>query len=224
MNDRGNLVPDGASIGSVPQSLLMKGCTDLSYRIKVPTKSFDSRRLAETVHGKVDYQGWYSALLGPQNVEATDYHIHVFWKVKNEDESRIQVDYHLATNQTKAKHAEPFAEDFIEWLGTLMDVESVDAHIHAEFEYSMDKWQSRLLTLPLKVPYANKLAEIDGIQVKLPLDPEGVSGLWLALRRRGVLGIQLFADRKLVFKGFRPHRDIDALASVAATLIVEKQP
>ena len=74
-----------AATASVSQALGTRNCTDLSYHIKVPTKSFDAKHLSEAIHAKVDYQGWYAALRGPQNTDITDYHIHVAWKSDDDE-------------------------------------------------------------------------------------------------------------------------------------------
>jgi hypothetical protein len=215
-----------ASTASASQSLGTRNCTDLSYRIKFPVRSLNAKGLAEAIHAKVDYQGWYTATRYPQNKDTADYHIHIAWRTdEDDDETRLQVDYHIGPEQIKASQSEPFAERFMEWLGQFVSSGSVSAHIHAEFEYPLEKWQSKLFNLPFKVPYgAGKFAEIDGLELRLPSHPEGVLSIWLQLLfKRGMLGVQLAADRDLTFKGFSPEADVDALASVATSVITEKQ-
>lgn len=177
--------------------------------------------MSGAIDAKVDYQGWYTALLRPQFPELTDYHIHVAWK-SEDDETRLQVDYHFGPHQSKAKHDAPFAEDFVEWVGRFISSESVNAHIHAEFEYSLEKWQSKILALPLRVPFGDKMADISGLEIKLPSDPEGARSIWL-MSRKSMLDIQVAANRNVVFRGFKAQNDVDALASVASSVIVERQ-
>lgn len=215
-----------ASTARASQSLSGRNCTDLSYRIKFPPKSLDIKELVGAIHAKVDYQGWYTATRYPGESNTADYHIHIAWITDEDDgETRLQVDYHIGPDQIKASHGEPFAENFMEWLARFASSDSVNAHIHAEFEYPLEKWQSKLFNLPFKVPYvAGKFAEIDGLELRLPSHPEGVLSIWLQLLlRRGVLGVQLAADRGVNFKRFSPEGDVDALASVATSVIAEKQ-
>ncbi len=203
------------------QSLAAKNCTELSYRITVPNDEFNAADFSKAIGSSVKSKGWNSILRSPQNRDRTDYHLHIYWKPDG-NKWKVQVDFHAWMSESKEKHGAPFAEDFFSWLGQFFKHESVNAHIHGEFEYPADKWQSRIFALPIKVPFEGKTAEIEGISVKLPAEPHGIHDLWI-FHGKKKLDLQLYADRRLTFKNFTPHADVDAFVSVAMSLIAEQK-
>jgi hypothetical protein len=190
----------------------------------MPAGKFNVEKFAEAIGGASVSEGWNSALLVSSSPQQDGYHIHVFWEPDDDDPSKtkLQVDYHAwppETDESEEHHVS--AENFFEWVGQYFDGTSVNAHIHAEFEYPVEHWQSRIMALPLKVPFDEKTAVIDGFSISLPSAPEGVSQSWVVWDKRR-LKLQMFADRAVHFKGFTPHDDVDALSAVVRKLIGEK--
>jgi hypothetical protein len=205
------------------QTFAAKNCTELSYRITVPKDAFDMKGFAEAIGPVVKSRGWNStAVRQPRNPNLADYHLHVFWKPEG-NKRKLQVDFHAWMSESEEKHGEPFAENFFDWAGQFFSSGTVSAHIHGEFEYPIEKWQSKIIALPIKVPFEGKTAEIEGISVKLPAEPHGIHDLWIS-RSKKTLDLQLYADRQIVFKNFTPHGDVDAFVSVAMSVITEQKP
>jgi hypothetical protein len=222
------VAPDKSAPATVLPTLASKNCTELSYRITTPPGKFNVERFAKEFVKESDASesgGWDSALLVSRNPEQDGYHVHIFWEPDDDDPTRtkLQVDYHVwpPEDDDTEKHG-VFAEDFFDWVGPYFDGTSVNAHIHAEFEYPVEKWQTRIMLLPIRVPFDEKTAVIDGFSVTLPSEPEGVSQVWVVRTKRN-LKLQVFADRAVHFKGFSPHGDIDALSAVVKKLIGEKE-
>ena len=206
-----------------PQTLKAAKCTELSYRIVVPKDRFDVERFASALGPSVKSNKWNSVVLIPRNEKLTDYHLHVFWKPDPDPEKmRLQVDYHPWQSESKGKEAAPFAEDFFDWAKQFFSSESERAHIHAEFEYPVKQWHSNIMALPIKVPFGNKTADIEGLSINLPSEPHGVRQVWL-LRGKKHFTLQMFADRAVAFKNFTPHGDVDAFVSVIKNLIEENK-
>src|SRR5208282_1268873 len=113
------------------------------------------------------------------------------------------------------------ADNFFDWLSQYVDVATASAHIHAEFEYPTEQWQSRIMALPIKVPFDDKTAVIEGLSIALPLAPQGVNQAWVIWNKKR-LKLQIFADRSLHFKDFTPREDVEALNAVVKRLIGEK--
>lgn len=206
-----------------PQALRAKHCTELSYRITVLAKNFDLERFAKAIGASVGSQGWDSVARSPRDPKATDYHLHVYWRPHYQDRSKtqLQVDVHCWLPESKVNHGEPYAENFFDWVGQFFADESVDVHVHAEFEYPAKLWKSKVMVLPITVPYAEKGAVIKGFSISLLSEPEGVRDIWLYSGKS--LELQFFAERLLRFKGFTPHVDVEAFAGVAKTLIEEQK-
>jgi hypothetical protein len=168
--------------------------------------------------------GWNSVLLVPHNPEQNDYHVHVFWEPDDNDPSKtkLQVDYHAWPPEDDQKQEHNVsAENFFDWAAQYFAGESANAHIHAEFEYPVAQWQSRVMVLPIKVPFDGKTAVIEGVSITLPSEPEGVTQVWLVSDKKK-LKLQMFGSRAIHFKAFTPHDDADALNVVVKKLIGEK--
>ena len=190
----------------------------------MPSESFDLERFAKAVGASVESQGWDSVARSPRDPESTDYHLHVYWRPRFQDRSKtqLQVDVHCWPPESKVNHGEPYAENFFDWVGQFFKDEGVSAHVHAEFGYPAKHWKSKVMALPITVPYEGKGAVIEGFSISLPSEPEGVRDVWLYLGKN-VLELQFYADRPLRFKGFTPHADVEAFAALAKTLIEEKK-
>jgi len=200
------------------QTLKRRHCTELSYRITISRDTFDESGFADAIGRYEDSSnGWRSVTLGARNPKQTDYHLHVYWKT-----GKLQVDYHVWEPESEETHTELYAENFFHWVRQFFKVESVAAHIHGEFEFPVEKWQAKILALPIRVPYGEKTAEIGGLSIKLPPEPHGVHDAWM-VRGKKTLDLQLYADRQLAFKNFSPHGDVDAFISVTMDLIQEKK-
>ena len=208
----------------LPQTLASKNCTELSYRITMPAGKFNVERFAEEIGG-IESGGLHSTILASRNPEQDDYHIHVFWEPDDDDPSRTKllVDYHTWPPEVVDNETHPVsADNFFDWLSQYFNGTSVNAHIHAEFDYPAEKWQSRLMLLPIRVPFDEKTAVIDGFSVSLPSEPQGVNQVWIAWDKRS-LTLQVFANRAVHFKAFTPHDDVDAFRTVIKKVIGEKE-
>ena len=108
----------------------------------------------------------------------------------------------------------------MEWIGQFFKHETAQGHIHARFEYPLEARQSKF-PLPLKTALKGE-AEIDGISLKLPSKPEGVSKVRLTQGKTRWY-VEVIADRRITFKGFSPYGDVQAILSVIDTLMEEKK-
>lgn len=205
-------------------TFVSKNCSEASYRLTLSSDKFDSEKFSEALGSVSVSAGWHSVLIVARNPKVENYHAHVFWESDKDDPSkkRLQVDYHSWPREDdEEENHHVSADDFFDWASQYIKDATVNAHIHAEFEYPVERWQSRLLPLPTKVPFEDKQAIIDGYSVSLPSAPNGVSQAWV-LRTNKKFKLQLYADRPLHFKKFTPFDDIDALNIVAKKLIGEK--
>ena len=191
----------------------------------MPAGKFNAEKFAEDIGGGGTVsEGWNSVLLASRNLQLDDYHVHVFWEQDDDDPSRtkLQIDYHAWPPEIDDNDKHPVsAENFFDWIGQYFDGASVNAHIHAELEYSAAKWQSRIMLLPMRVPFDERTAVIDGFSTSLPSAPQGVNQAWVVWDKKK-LKLRMFADRAIYFKGFTPYDDIDALGAVVKKLIGEK--
>jgi len=188
----------------------------------MPAGKFNVEKFSEAIGGASVSEGWNSVLLVSRNRD--EYHIHVFWEPDDDEPNRtkLQVDYHAwPPEEDDSEEHHVSADNFFDWLSQYVDVATASAHIHAEFEYPTEQWQSRIMALPIKVPFDDKTAVIEGLSIALPLAPQGVNQAWVIWNKKR-LKLQIFADRSLHFKDFTPREDVEALNAVVKRLIGEK--
>ena len=206
------------------QTFAAKHCEEISYRIIVPKDKFDVDRFSEAVAPFVESGDRRVATLVPRNSKLTDYHVHVHWRPESHEPSKINllIECHAWPTETDEMPKGLFVENFFSVIGKFFQSENETAHIHAEFEYPSKGWQTRILALPIKVPFQDKMAELNGLSINLPSSPNGIDQAWI-LRTRKYFTVQMYGDRQIQFKNFAPYSDVDALHLVAKSLIEEKR-
>jgi hypothetical protein len=199
-----------------------KKCIELSYRLTVPTAEFDVERFAKELARFSESDDWKSVVLGPRSKNASGFHAHVYWRQdrKKSSDTQLQVDFHRWTSKKKAI-AEIHAEDFYAWTKQFLKTSTAKIHIHAEYVLPVTAWQSKVMPLPMKIPYGGKSAVVDGISIEFSTEPEGVHGAFIQLTKDAI-EVQLFASRPIEFSSFNIDDDIEAFTSVVKTIVEEK--
>lgn len=217
---------DGRTLGANGRKVPLRAdmCTELSYRFKFKTSEFDFGKFHDAIGKSVEIEGWNETVLDPFPEAEDKYHAHVRWKESENDDEfvRLRIDYHMWDADIELTSVRPYAEEFFEWLAPFYSGDAAEAHIHAEFSFPSETWQSKIVPLPLKVPYAGKSAVIDGVSIDLPGEPEGVRSVWIHKHRKS-LELQLYADKRFGLVGFHPQNDIDSLRVVIKSLVEERQ-
>lgn len=195
------------------------GLDEIRYWITASLEKFYLDKFRKQIKSRSTGGDLHGALVSPRDQEAGDYHIHANWHV-SEKEIYLQVGYLVGTREHDEGEREPFAEEFMDWLGQFFKHETAQGHIHADFRYSLKSRQSKF-PLPLKTALEGD-AEIDGISLRLPSAPKGVSRIRLT-RGKNRWYVEVIADRRITFKGFSPYADVHAFLLVLNTLIEEKK-
>jgi hypothetical protein len=209
---------------AAPVGLTFKSthCEEISYRIEVSRDKFDVERFRSSLIGVGKKLDRYGTVCAPKDPKNGDFHLHAEWFIE-EDEINFRIDYEEGPKEHEDDEQEPYAEQFMEWLGQFFKNDNAHAHIHAEFVYPLEARKSRF-PLPLKTvlgPEGSE-AEINGISLSFPSKPEGVGSYWL-MRMKKRWRVQLAADRRVTFKGFTPYRDMRAFVSVIEMVMEDKK-
>jgi hypothetical protein len=191
----------------------------MQYWISVSQEKFDTEKFLLEAGPKAK-GNVFSAEIAPRDEALGDYHIFATWNLVKE-QVRLFVEYEPGPKKHEKDEHEPYAEQFMEWLGRFFKHENAQAHIHARFQYPLEAKQSKF-PLPLKTALEGD-AEIEGISLRLPTRPRGVN------RVRLVQGVHLWyvetvGDRRITFKGFTPYEDVQAFTSVIDTFMEDKNP
>lgn len=207
---------------TTPQSieeLSGTGFDEMQYWFVVSRDKFDLEKFRGQLGPTSRNQDSYSILVAPTDPKTADYHIHAGWRIE-EKEISFWVQYIHGPKRHEKDEREPYAEQFMEWLGRFFKNETAQAHIHADFEFPLETRQSKF-PLPLKTALEGG-AEIDGISLRLPVLPSGVSRIRLTQGKTNWF-VEVIADRRVKFKEFTPYADVHAFLSVIRTLIEEKK-
>jgi hypothetical protein len=207
---------------TTPQSierLSNTGFEEMQYWFLVSRDKFDLDKFREQLGPTARNQDAYRILVAPTDPKTGDYHIHAGWRIE-ENEITFWVKYVLGPKKHEKDEREPYAEQFMEWLGRFFRNETAQAHIHADFEFPLETRQSKF-PLPLKTALEGG-AEIDGISLRLPALPSGVSRIRLTQGKTNWF-VEVIADRRVKFKEFTPYTDVQAFLSVIGTLMEERK-
>jgi hypothetical protein len=194
------------------------GFDEMHYIISVSRDKFDLEKFRGELGPNAKNRDIYSVLVAPREPKTGDYHIHAGWHIE-EKEINFSIQYIIGPKKHESDEHEPYAEQFMEWIGRFFKNETAQAHIHADFEYPLETRQSKF-PLPLKTALEGD-AEIDGISLRLPALPSGVSRIRLSQGKTRWY-VEVIADRRIKFKGFSPYADVQAFLSVTGTLMEKK--
>jgi hypothetical protein len=208
----------GAGPLATTDKLSSYGLGEIGYWIYTSREKFDVKKFRAAVGAKGE--NYYDCEITSRD-PSSDYSIHVVM-FADEEEVTVQLEYssNEASSKGRNKQVGPYAEEFGEWLGQFFKYDTTQGHMHGHFSYPLASRQSKFL-LPLKTNIEN--AEIDGVSLRLPTKPEGVARVRLT-QGKETWFVEVIADRRMTFKGFTPHSDVKALASVISTLLEERKP
>ncbi len=195
------------------------GLDEIRYWIYTSREKFDVAKFRAAVGAKDEDN--YSCVITPHD-PAIGYEARMALWVE-EPEITVQLIYSTGApskGKRKVKQPGPYAEEFGEWLGQFFKYETTQSHMHGHFSYPLATRASKF-PLPLKTNIED--AEIDGVSLRLPSEPEGVSRVRLTQGDKEWY-VEAVADRRITFKGFIPHVDVRVLASVINTLLEERKP
>lgn len=193
------------------------GLDEIGYWIYTSREKFDVQKFRAALGAKD--QNYYDCTITPRD-SSIDYSVHVAMFAE-EEEVTVQLVFSSkeASSKAKGKQAGPYAEEFGEWLGQFFKYDTTQGHMHGHFSYPLASRQSKF-PLPLKTSIED--AEIDGVSLRLPTKPEGVIRVRVTQGKQSWY-VEVIADRRITFKGFTPHSDVRALASVINTLLEERK-
>ncbi len=155
----------------LPVSITFKTarCENVYYYLHVGRDKFSLESFRANFSKQKDKER-AGTVCAPKDPATGDYHVHADWVI-DADEVRFTIDYESGPKPHESDEREPFAEQFMEWLGQFFKHENAHAHIHAEFEYELETRESKF-PLPLKTNLGPEgpEAEINGIRLTLPQD------------------------------------------------------
>jgi hypothetical protein len=188
------------------------GLDEIRYWIYVSHEKFDISKFRAALG--VEKETYITAVLASAD-PTVDYMLRIaVWDEK--PEITIQLRYSTTSSDKKrVQQTGPQLEEFGGWFGQFFKYESTHAHMHGHFSYPLASRASKF-PLPLKMNIED--AEIDGVSLQLPSEPEGVGHIRLTQGDKEWY-VEVVADRRMAFKGFKPHPDVKALASVLNTFL-----
>jgi hypothetical protein len=197
--------------GDAPEASVFErlGCRMASYHFNLLRDSVDLD--AFYVAGRIsksERNSWGGSC-APKD-QASGYHIH-FRGSAREKRVRMTVEYIQGSIPARAREAEPFAENFMNWLGTFIRNPSSHATVFGAFAKSHARWRSRF-NLPFKVTLSGLDTEvvIDGISLMLPENAAGAKHGWLTRSDKELLA-NIRLERRVNPKDFQLSDEVAAI-------------
>jgi len=208
-------------------TLASLGLDDVSYLIVVSKEKFELAKFKRAVRPLSEFPvelpsspdaGWHT--IYPEHPESLDVYINFSWYTE-ESEITLMAQYSSDGKRSGKNKSDPHAEKFMQWLGKFFKYESAEAHSHAHFQYLLESKQSKF-PLPLKTHLGDGDAEIDGIALRLPSKPQGVSRVRLSQGKKCWF-VEMICDRKLIFNDFDPYKDAQAYMPVLDSVMEDRK-
>jgi hypothetical protein len=208
-----NVTPGSPSLADI----FAPGFQDMYYAILSNREDFDLVAFRANFGAHIASLDSYSVSAAPSDGLDGQYHVHFSWLVEQATLD-FRVEYYKGPIPRAHDEREPFAEQFMEWLGKFFSSESVACHIHTRFEYPLNTRRS-LYPLPqvTTLPYH---AAIHGISLQIKDEPRGASSVRLN-QGKSFWYADVVANRTISFKGFSPKADVTALSDVLAEFLGE---
>jgi len=144
-------VPEEVKGASSPRSIERfagTGLDGIQYWIWVTTEKFDLEKFRAELKPLAKDSDSLRTVVAPRDPKTGDYHVFVNWH-HEKNEITLAIDYSVGPKEHEKDEHEPYAEQFMEWIGRFFKYETAQGHIHARFEYLLEARQSKF-PLPLK--------------------------------------------------------------------------
>jgi hypothetical protein len=140
----------------------------------------------------------------------------------DDEDVDISVSYHRGGYPKSAVAEEPYAENFMAFVGGFFKAEHANADVVAQMRFSAKERQSRYL-LPVSVTIVPTLETvIDGISVSFPSKPSGVRLARLTVDPNHVW-VSVIGIARVAFSDFRLSKHAKKLKDVASALTTERK-
>src|SRR6202043_2852469 len=114
------------------------GCRVLAYDLTVSRDSFDLEAFYSAGRIPDNERTFWSGVCAPRD-PASGYHVH-FKGTVNEKTVRMTVEYVHRSIKPRPDEIEPFAETFMNWLGSFIRTLTSHAIVHGRFEKPNERW------------------------------------------------------------------------------------
>jgi hypothetical protein len=201
----------------VPDKLSLYGLDEIRYWLNATHEKFDVVKFRAAL-GESEEK--YCSAVFAGNDPSLEYGLRI--AVWDEEEVTIQLTYWTIQSGKKKRTValtEPSIEEFGTWLGQFFKHETTHTHMHGHFSYPL---ASRASKFPLPLKTSIEDAQIDGFSLMLPSEPEGVGRVRITQGDEEWY-VEVVADRRMSFRGFTPHLDVKALASVVNAFLEKRK-
>src|SRR6266702_127235 len=92
------------------------GLDEMQCWISVSREKFNLEKFREQLGPKAKEQDSYSTLVAPRDPKTGDYHVRAYWHI-DKDEIVFRIEYLIGPKAHERDEHEPYAEQFMEWVG-----------------------------------------------------------------------------------------------------------
>src|SRR5690242_5487000 len=109
-----------------PRMLAGTGFIEMQYWIYVAKEKFHSEKFSEEVKG-------LHSITWPKHPQQGEFHVNAHWGLDDDGEMGFGIEYEMGPAEDAIDEHEPYAEQFMEWLGQFFKYDSAEGHVHARF-------------------------------------------------------------------------------------------
>ncbi len=195
------------------------GCSYLDFQFRTARDKFNLAGLDAFMKASGFPQArrqWAAACL-TQCQEKTDYHVHFMLNEMDDKELDLSVSYHRGSVPPNENEKEPYAEQFMAWLGQFFTAGYANADIRGQISYPVAVRQSRYL-LPVKVGIIPGVeTTVNGISIDFPSRPNGIDTARLTVGAKNI-NISLGGTMKVGFGDFDVYEYLSKVSHLALEL------
>lgn len=149
--------------------------------------------------------------------KATDYHLHLNWRITPPNSVTVQVDYRAGYKSPNKDEKEPFAENFLAWFRQFISARELTLETYGNFDFPLDAGKRFSFPLPMKVPIGANEAEIDGISFTLIRPKDGLEKFWVTRGSKDI-NFHVHGKKNVIVASLEPRREIAEMVRALESL------
>lgn len=206
------VTPTSASVAAMERAF-----DRMVYWLRVPKTSFDMDAFRRSLPADAGAAEFLQA--APRAAERGRYSILCSW-IEFSDDVEFNIEFVNEAWPHAPNEREPFAEEFVPWLGQFAQEQTVRSHQHSRFIFRLSAMDPAFpLELSTTLPSG---VTLNGVSLRLSENAEGVLTVQI-LRGSADWFVELVAERSLTFSHFDVNDDIDASLSAIRRFLVERE-
>jgi hypothetical protein len=193
------------------------GLQRVRYWLYATRDDFDLERFLAATPALNSEQPDLFLFFSPRDGKNGKYHVRLEWEVRAR-RIELRIEYINRPMRREADEKEPYAEDFMRWLGGFFKTDTAPCHMHVHFRYGAGERDS---TFPLQLrAAAPSEAILTGVSLRLPNAPEGIQAVRLTRGTSRWYG-EMIGEGSIRFDDYSLNANVSAAGAVLSHFLKE---